>query len=147
MFVFPRRSSCPELERLAPQLRRDACPQGGGRSRRATISTFIRLHKESFAACPGDLDRLRGDGAYRPRRDGAARCGWSDVGSWGALWQIGAQDEHGNVVPRRRDPARRREYLHARRIAAGCAVGYDDVVIVETADAMLVAPTRMPRRT
>jgi mannose-1-phosphate guanylyltransferase/mannose-6-phosphate isomerase len=65
--------------------------------------------------------------------------GWSDVGSWATLWEVGAKDAAGNV-------ARGDVHLHDAR---GCyvradarfvsALGVDDLVIVETADAVLVA--------
>jgi mannose-1-phosphate guanylyltransferase/mannose-6-phosphate isomerase len=66
-------------------------------------------------------------------------AGWSDVGSWSALWEVGARDADGNVVKGdvlTKDV--RNCYLHAstRMVAA---VGVEDHVIVETGDAVLVA--------
>jgi mannose-1-phosphate guanylyltransferase/mannose-6-phosphate isomerase len=67
-------------------------------------------------------------------------AGWSDVGSWSALWGLLPQDAHGNVshgnvtmIESKRSIA----WSEGRLIAA---VGADDLVIVETADAVLVAP-------
>ena len=68
-----------------------------------------------------------------------ADIGWSDVGSWSALWDHQAKDENGNV-------ARGETFLHDshgcyvnadRRFVA--AVGVEDLIIVETTDAVLVA--------
>jgi mannose-1-phosphate guanylyltransferase/mannose-6-phosphate isomerase len=66
-------------------------------------------------------------------------AGWSDVGSWAALWEIGAKDAAGNVVSGEvlvKDA--QNCYLRSEgRIVA--AIGMEDHVIVETADAVLVA--------
>ncbi len=66
-------------------------------------------------------------------------AGWSDVGAWGALWQIGAKDCDGNVV-------RGDVVTHASEdnliMADGrlvAAVGVRDLILIETKDAVLVA--------
>ena len=136
MFVFRADRYLEELERHAPQML-DACRKACEQA--SDDLDFIRVHKESFLACPADSI----DYAVMERTDRAAmvplECGWSDVGSWGALWQTGAADEHGNVC--RGDVILHdvaNTYVHAEsRLVA--AVGLDDVVIVETADAVLVA--------
>jgi len=64
--------------------------------------------------------------------------GWSDIGSWSALWDISARDScgnahHGDVIA----IDSRNSYAYARRLVA--LVGVDDLVVVETDDAVLVA--------
>ena len=64
--------------------------------------------------------------------------GWNDVGSWSALWEVSEQDadgnaHHGDVV----SIDSRNSYAYARRLVA--LVGVDDLVVVETDDAVLVA--------
>jgi mannose-1-phosphate guanylyltransferase/mannose-6-phosphate isomerase len=64
--------------------------------------------------------------------------GWSDVGSWAALWDVSRRDDdgnahHGDVIA----IDSRNSYAHARRLVA--LVGVDDLVVVETDDAVLVA--------
>ncbi|MBK1712481.1 cupin domain-containing protein, partial [Rubrivivax gelatinosus] len=69
----------------------------------------------------------------------ALDAGWSDLGAWEAVWQVAAKDEHGNAAVGDaivRDS--RGTLVHATSRLVG-AVGLDDVVIVETADAVLVA--------
>jgi mannose-1-phosphate guanylyltransferase/mannose-6-phosphate isomerase len=65
--------------------------------------------------------------------------GWSDVGSWSTLWELDAKDEHGNVV--RGDAVVldvNRSYVRADgRLVV--VIGLDDVVVVDTGDAVLVA--------
>lgn len=67
-------------------------------------------------------------------------CGWSDVGSWAALWEIGEQDENGNVF----SGNVMAEDVHGCYIQAKnsfvAAVGLKDHVVIETKDAVLVAP-------
>ena len=100
---------------------------------------FVRLGGEAFAACPGNSI----DYAVMEKTSEAAviplDAGWSDVGSWSALWEVGEKDSQGNVI--RGDVLTRDVshcYLHAgsRMVAA---VGLDHHVVVETADAVLVA--------
>ncbi|MDO3377805.1 mannose-1-phosphate guanylyltransferase/mannose-6-phosphate isomerase [Geoalkalibacter halelectricus] len=136
MFLFKASRYLEELERLAPAMLRWC---------RAALEQavrdldFIRLDAEAFAACPGNSI----DYAVMEKTDAAAviplAAGWNDVGSWSALWEIGARDADGNV--RRGDvltSGTRNCYLHAeRRLIA--AVGLEDHIVVETADAVLVA--------
>lgn len=100
---------------------------------------FTRLDKESFASCVDDSI----DYAVMERTSAAAVVpmdpGWSDVGSWRALWDIGQKNDEGNVF--KGDVlAHDTEgtYVHAgsRMVAT---VGVRDLVIVETSDALLVA--------
>lgn len=99
---------------------------------------FIRLDKAAFAACPSDSI----DYAVMEKTDAACvlpvDIGWNDVGSWSALWEVSQQDadgnaHHGDVV----SIDSRNSYAYARRLVA--LVGVDDLVVVETDDAVLVA--------
>lgn len=99
---------------------------------------FIRLDEAAFAACPSDSI----DYAVMEKTDGACvlpvDIGWNDVGSWSALWEVSQQDadgnaHHGDVV----SIDSRNSYAYARRLVA--LVGVDDLVVVETDDAVLVA--------
>ncbi|WP_280191522.1 mannose-1-phosphate guanylyltransferase/mannose-6-phosphate isomerase [Delftia sp. PS-11] len=66
-------------------------------------------------------------------------AGWSDVGAWDAVWQAGQQDGQGNVL--RGDVlvhGTHDSYIHAKHRLVGL-VGVNGLVVVETADAVLVA--------
>jgi mannose-1-phosphate guanylyltransferase/mannose-6-phosphate isomerase len=66
-------------------------------------------------------------------------AGWSDLGAWDAVWQVGARDGAGNAVHGDavvRDS--RNTLVHATSRLVG-VIGIDDVTVVETADAVLVA--------
>ena len=107
----------------------------------ASDQDFIRLGAAAFAACPADsidyavMEHLAGGAGVVVPLDAA----WSDVGSWGALWEIGAKDDAGNVL--RGDVLALESegcYLRSEHRLVAC-VGVQDVVVVETPDAVLVA--------
>ena len=99
---------------------------------------FCRLNVEDFTASPDSIDY-----AVMEKTDKAVviplAAHWNDVGAWSALWEINEQDEDGNVL--QGDVLKvdvTNSYIHAeeRMIAV---VGMDSCVVVETADAVLVA--------
>ncbi|HZW17270.1 MAG TPA: mannose-1-phosphate guanylyltransferase/mannose-6-phosphate isomerase [Luteimonas sp.] len=99
---------------------------------------FVRLDKDAFAASPSDSI----DYAVMEKTDRAmvlpVDIGWNDVGSWSALWDVSEQDgdgnaRHGDVIA----VDSRNSYAYARRLVA--LVGVEDLVVVETDDAVLVA--------
>lgn len=100
---------------------------------------FMRLEHGDFASCPADSI----DCAVMEKTDRAVvfplDAGWNDIGSWSALWSVQAQDNQGNVMigDVLTDDVNN-SYIHAQnRLVA--AVGVDDLIVVETADAVLVA--------
>ena len=99
---------------------------------------FIRLAADAFAATPAESI----DYAVMERTDAAmvlpVDIGWNDVGSWSALWDVAERDaagnaHHGDVIA----VDSRNSYAWSRRLVA--LVGVDDIVVVETDDAVLVA--------
>ncbi|MFV9672559.1 MAG: mannose-1-phosphate guanylyltransferase/mannose-6-phosphate isomerase [Acidimicrobiia bacterium] len=98
-----------------------------------------RLDETAFAAAPS----ISIDYAVMEHTTSAAvvpiHTGWSDVGSWSALWEIGKHDEDGNVVIGDVETIDvRNSYVRSSgRLVA--AIGVDDVVIVDTPDATLVS--------
>jgi mannose-1-phosphate guanylyltransferase/mannose-6-phosphate isomerase len=108
---------------------------------------FVRLDQDAFRACPSDsidyavMEHLSGESS----RDGARALvlpldvGWSDVGAWSSLWEVRDQDEAGNVLDGDAFVHNAHNNLlvaHHRMVAA---VGVDDLIVVETPDAVLVA--------
>ncbi|APG26458.1 mannose-1-phosphate guanylyltransferase/mannose-6-phosphate isomerase [Syntrophotalea acetylenivorans] len=136
MFLFRASRYLEELEQFAPQIL-TCCRQALQQAEQDL--DFVRLDAGAFAACPKDSI----DYAVMEKTDTAAvislDAGWNDVGSWSALWESGEPDADGNVL--RGDVLTedaRNCYLHSSgRIVA--AVGLEDLVVVETADAVLVA--------
>lgn len=137
MFVLRADAVLAELTRFAPEIVR-----GCRESLEKAVSDldFLRLDYDAFAACPEDSI----DYAVMERTDRGVMvplsCGWSDLGSWDALWQAGEKDGDGNVT--RGDVLLcdvRDSFLHAEtRLLA--AVGLENHIVVETSDAVLVSP-------
>jgi mannose-1-phosphate guanylyltransferase/mannose-1-phosphate guanylyltransferase/mannose-6-phosphate isomerase len=136
MFLFRPEAYLGELERLRPEIASCAAQALAGSYRDLD---FCRLEEESFRACPSDSI----DYAVMERTNLAAVApadmGWSDVGSWTALWEVQSQDGSGNTL--RGDvyvDAVKNSLIRAEsRIVA--AVGVSDLIVVETPDAVLVA--------
>ncbi len=136
MFLFKASKYLEELEQYHPEML-SACKTALEKA--AADLDFLRLDKETFIACPSDSI----DYAVMEKTTSAAvvplDAGWSDVGAWSALWDVKERDQDSNVS--KGDVLLhdvKNSFIHAssRMVAA---VGIDDHVIVETADAVLVA--------
>jgi mannose-1-phosphate guanylyltransferase/mannose-6-phosphate isomerase len=137
MFMFRASTYLAELKQFAPAML-VACEAAVAAATRDL--DFTRLAADSFGACPGDSI----DYAVMEKTRSAVvvplDAGWSDVGSWSALQDALPRDASGNVTAG--DviaEGTTGSYLHStsRLIAA---VGLTDHVVVETKDAVLVAP-------
>ena len=134
MFLFRASRYLQELERLQPQILA-ACRTSWEKARRE--SDFIRLDADAFKASPSDSI----DYAVMEKTVDAAvvplDAGWSDVGSWTALRDVSEQDANGNA--HRGDVIAidcHDTFAYGERLIA--MVGLDDVIVVETDDAVLV---------
>ena len=92
-----------------------------------------------FQDCPGEsidyaVMEHTGEASVVP-----LAAGWSDVGAWDALWDIGAKDEYGNVVRGDVLTQDSRDNLIVADNRLVAALGVHDLVVVETKDAVLVA--------
>ena len=136
MFLFRASAILAELERLAPELV-SFCRSALDHD--SADLEFLRLERESFANCANvaiDVAVMERTllGSVLP-----LEAGWSDVGSWNALWATADQDTDGNVLRGRViSEGSRNCYLRSEhRLVVG--LGVDDLVVVETDDAVLVA--------
>ncbi|WP_169758592.1 mannose-1-phosphate guanylyltransferase/mannose-6-phosphate isomerase [Escherichia coli] len=135
MFMFRAKKYLEELEKFRPDIL-DACKaaiQGCKES-----DEFIKVDRDLFIACPDESV----DYAAMEKTTDAVVVGldadWSDVGSWSALWEVSPKDDKGNVLTGD-------TFLHN---ANNCyintdekliaAIGVDDLVIINTKDAVLV---------
>jgi len=134
MFVFTARTLLDELDKHAPEVPRAV---HAAVAERQTDLDFIRLGADAFAACPS----ISLDYAVAERTSRAAvvpaDIGWSDVGSWGALWDLGQKDTDGNVaIGDVLLEAAHNCYVRSDGMLAA-VVGLDDAVVVVTEDAVL----------
>jgi mannose-1-phosphate guanylyltransferase/mannose-6-phosphate isomerase len=122
----------------------------------STDGEFVRVGKDAFSNCPSDsidyavMERLAGTGVGAGSSMGSGStlpsgvviplsAGWSDVGSWDALWQVLPKDGAGNVLQGDvllQDCSNTLAVSEGRLVAC---VGVNDLIVVETADAILVA--------
>lgn len=137
MFMFRAGAVLEELRALAPEIYQ-ACAQAVSAAVRDL--DFTRLPLKEFGACPSDsfdyaVMEKTGRGVVVP-----LDAGWSDVGSWSALHEAIPADDDGNVcLGDVLTEDVRGCYLHSTsRLVA--AVGLENHVVVETKDAVLVAP-------
>lgn len=134
MFVFTAATLLAELERHAPEV---LAAVRAAVSARSQDLDFIRLDVEAFKACPN----ISLDYAIAEHTDKAAvvpaDIGWSDVGSWSALWDLGEKDNAGNVlVGDVLMEGASNCYARSDGILTA-VVGLQDAVIVVTEDAVL----------
>jgi mannose-1-phosphate guanylyltransferase len=136
MFLFKASRYLEELKKFRPDIY-EACKKSLDTTQ--SDLDFLRISKEKFEACPSDSI----DYAVMERTEDAVvvpmDAGWSDIGSWSSLWDISKKDENGNSIYG--DVLlhnSRSSYIRSDgKLVA--AVGIDDLVIVDTKDALMVA--------
>lgn len=136
MFLFRANDYLAELEACRPEILA-ACRNSLARAK--VDLDFVRLDREAFTSCPADSIDYAVMEHTRKAAVIPADIGWNDIGAWSALWEVGDKDEAGNVI--RGDvllDGARNNFVRAEsRLVA--ALGVENLVIVETSDAVLVA--------
>ena len=136
MFMFKASVYLEELEKFAPDM---LSAVKKAYDHKTGDLDFIRLDVEAFEQCPDDSI----DYAVMEKTSRAVvmpvDCGWNDVGSWAALWELGDKNDDGNVISGSVISADTENcYINASsRLTA--TVGIKDLIVVETSDAVLVA--------
>ena len=107
---------------------------------------FLRLTKEAFESAPS----ISVDYAVMERTKHAAvrpvDCGWNDVGSWSSIWEVRDKDDQGNAVPSNSIAIDTKNTLvSSQRLVA--MIGLEDLVIVDTDDALLIAHRSQAQKT
>lgn len=136
MFLFKASRYLQELEVFAPNIAA-ACADAMGNMH--SDLDFIRIDAAAFFKCP--VDSI--DYAVMERTEDAVvvpiDAGWNDIGSWSSLWDVAAKDAAGNtssgdvmLLDTRNSLVRADDKLVA-------VIGLDDLVVVSTKDATLVA--------
>jgi len=137
MFMFKASTLMAELEQHEPNMASSVKSAYGMQEKDLD---FLRIDKEAFSACKSESI----DYAVMEKTSKAAvvplASDWNDVGSWHALWESSSQDENNNALT---GDVLLEDchgcYVHSsNRLVT--AVGMQDAVIVETADAVMVAP-------
>lgn len=137
IFVLHARTFIDELKRVAPEVLEFT---ELALDRAVTDIGFLRLDRNAFAQCPN----ISVDYAVMEKTEAAAMVpvdfGWNDVGSWSSLWDIAPHDEHGNYVSSGEAVLEDTTgcYVHSDKGLVS-AVGVENLVIIDTPDALLVA--------
>jgi mannose-1-phosphate guanylyltransferase/mannose-6-phosphate isomerase len=136
-FLFHAATMLAEIERFEPAMAEAAKAAVDGLTRDLD---FVRLAADAFARAP----RKSIDYAVMERTKLAAvvpaDIGWSDVGSWSAVWDILDHDAAGNATE---GPVvmldSRNSLVRSEKSLLTTVIGLDDVIVVSTADAVLVS--------
>ncbi|MEC5101738.1 mannose-1-phosphate guanylyltransferase/mannose-6-phosphate isomerase [Raoultella ornithinolytica] len=137
MFLFRATRYLEELEAFRPDIL-NACRRAFSSITRDSVQDFLRVDKTEFESCPEESV----DYAVMEQTSEAVvvplNAGWNDVGSWSALWEVNEKDYNGNALAGD-------VFVHN---SSNCyintddtlvaAIGVDNLVIVNTKDAVLV---------
>ncbi|MEZ8951235.1 mannose-1-phosphate guanylyltransferase/mannose-6-phosphate isomerase [Vibrio sp. 10N.247.311.18] len=141
MFLFKASRYLEELAKFAPDML-DVCKRAMAKS--SLDLEFVRVDKAIFESCPDNsidyavmepLCEKGGDSVMVVPMD----AGWNDVGSFSALWEVSAKDENQNVIKGdvlTVDSNNNYIYSENKLVAT---VGVDNLMVIETKDAILVA--------
>lgn len=140
MFVLKASVWMAALERFRPDI---AAACRAAWAARSADERFVRPGKAEFAAVPSEsvdyavMERCPGSGL--DIRMVELNAGWNDLGAWEAVWQVLPKDADGNATVGDAIVSDSRNTLVHATSRLVSAVGLDDVVVVETPDAVLVA--------
>ena len=136
MFLFRASNYLEELKKFRPDIL-EQC-QGSVMDVKTDLD-FLRIDKDMFESCPAESV----DYAVMEKTSHAVvvpmDAGWSDIGSWSSLWDISEKDgegnsTHGDVILQNT----RNSYVRSdNKLVA--VIGVDDLVVVSTKDALIVA--------
>jgi mannose-1-phosphate guanylyltransferase len=136
MFLFRASNYLEELKKFRPDIL-EQC-EASVMEVKADLD-FLRINKETFESCPAESV----DYAVMEKTSRAVvvpmDAGWSDIGSWSSLWDISEKDgegnsAHGDVILHNT----RNSYVRSdNKLVA--VIGVDDLVVVSTKDALMVA--------
>ncbi len=136
IFMMSAKRWLDEISRFRPDIANHCMSAWNGRKR---DMDFTRINTEAFSQCPSESI----DYAVMEKTDNAVviplDASWSDIGAWSSLWEVSAHDSEGNVVQGdvMLDQTRNALLIAQHRFLG--AVGLQDIIVVETADAVLVA--------
>lgn len=135
MFMFKASVYLKALSQFRPDIL-EACQKAWQKGQKDM--DFFRVDEETFAGCPEDSI----DYAVMEKTAHAAvipmDAGWSDIGSWSALWDIAYKDEQGNVCKGDVLALETSNSFIQAEHKLVATVGVDNLIVVETKDAVLV---------
>lgn len=136
MFLFKASRFLSELKTYRPSIY-EACEKAI--KIQSNDLDFIRVNKAEFEACP---DESIDYAVMEQTKDAVVvpmDAGWSDVGGFAALWEVSSQDENGNVFKGDVKSVETKNTLVFGEDKLVATVGVEDLIIVNTKDAVLIA--------
>jgi len=136
MFLFKASRYLAELKKFRPDIF-DICKASV--ESLASDLDFLRIHKEKFSECPSEsidyaVMEKTADAVVVPMD---AR--WSDIGSWSSLWEVSKKDDNGNVSDGDVLMHETNNSFVKSDDKVVTTIGVDDLVVISTKDAVLVA--------
>jgi mannose-1-phosphate guanylyltransferase len=136
MFMFRADRYLEELGKYRPDILH-ACEKAMAGT--APDMDFLRVDQAAFEACPDESV----DYAVMEHTENAIviplDAGWSDVGSWSALWEIKDKDEQGNVAEGDVIAVKSQNSLIMAKDRLVTTLGVSNLIVIDTPDALLVA--------
>lgn len=137
MFMFKSSVVIAEMDKFAPEIMK-SCRKAF--EQKSLDLDFVRLNRDAFNLCPDNsidyaVMEKTGDAVVIP-----LECGWNDVGSWASLHEVSESDESGNVIKGDvvvKDTSGCYIRSEGRLVTT---VGVRDHIVIETSDAVVVAP-------
>ena len=136
IFLFRAKTLLNEVKKFSPEILKN-CEESLKES--AKDLDFQRLNKNAFEKCPDDsfdisIMEKTNKGIVIP-----LNCGWSDIGSWKAIWENSKKDNSGNYIQGTVITENtKNSYLRSEsRLLVG--IGLENLIVVETNDAILIA--------
>lgn len=136
MFLFKASRYLEELEKFRPDIYKSCVASA---DELESDLDFLRINKEVFEKCPSEsidyaVMEKTADAVVVPMD-----AGWSDIGSWSSLWDVSEKDQDGNVIHGDVIVHSTKDCYVRTDSKLVTAVGLDDIVIVDTKDALMVA--------
>ncbi len=136
IFLFKASSILKEIKNFSPEIL-DHCKSS--LNNHSLDLDFQRLEEKSFKKCPN----ISIDLAVMEKTDKGfvlpLNVGWSDIGSWDSVWKISKKDKEGNVLEGKVITKKTSNTFLSSESRLIAAIGLQDLVVVETSDAILVA--------
>ena len=136
MFIFKASSILNEIKKFAPDTLRN-CERSLSKS--INDLDFLRIEKKSFINCanlPIDIT------VFEKTKKAFViplSCGWNDIGSWDSLWKMSKKNLEGNFINGKALAKDTKDSLIISEDKLVVSIGLENVVIVETRDAVLVS--------
>jgi len=143
IFMFKARRFIHEINKYSPEILK-VCKESMKQSQYDL--DFQRIDKEAFAKCPSisidvSIMEKTNKGIVLP-----LEVGWSDIGSWQAVWKVSKKDENNNFIRGQvvLDDSRNCYIRSENRLVAG--IGLNNLIVIETNDAILVVDKEQTQR-